>query len=256
MGWFHGSAQKPERRSESARLRSSVISASFWLLSWCRNFRAMALRTQPCIAIEYDRREQRVTVFFHGNFGMNRKRMSRVLASALDHPAHRDKDLAKPFGYGAPFSAAYRSWLHKSGVIELRFPITLTPFGEVLREKDPGFCKKPTLWFFHQQLTADPDRAEAWNYFMGEFRALGSQFSLADLRNGLVMKLSAHDAKHFGPQSKMIPVIARKLLECYTSNDGLGSLNLLKAKNDGSFEFLRTKPEPVFSAAKDLAKAY
>lgn len=141
-------------------------------------------------------------------------------------------------------------------MIELRFPITPTPFGEVLREKDPGFRKEPTLWFFHQQLTADSERAEAWNYFMGEFRATSSQFSLADLRNGLVMKLSAHDAKHFGPQSKMIPVIARKLLECYTADGGLGPLGLVKSHADGSYEFSSKRPGRVFSTVADLRNAY
>ena len=182
--------------------------------------------------------------------------MSRVLDGALKHPAHRDKELAEPFGYGSPFASAYRSWLHKSGVIELRFPITLTRFGEILREKDPGFSKVPTLWFFHEQLTSDPDRAEAWHFFMREFRSMGTRFSAADLRNGLVMKLSAHDAKHFGPQSKMIPVIARKLVECYTTDVGLGPLGLVKSRSDGSFEFSNEEPEKEFSSIESLVQAY
>ncbi|WP_367396949.1 DUF4007 family protein [Ruegeria atlantica] len=182
--------------------------------------------------------------------------MARVLDIALNHPAHRDEELARPFGYGAPFSSAYRSWLHKSGVIELRFPITLTRFGEVLREKDPGFSKEPTLWFLHEQLTADPERAEAWNFFMGEFRSMGSRFSVSDLRNGLVMKLSAHDAKHFGPQSKMIPVIARKLLECYTSQAGLGPLGLVNTLSNTTYEFTSVEPKVEFSSTDDLTRAY
>lgn len=182
--------------------------------------------------------------------------MSSVLDNALSDPAHSDKELAEPFGYGAPFASAYRSWLHKSGVTELRLPVVLTRFGEVLREKDPGFSKVPTLWFFHDQLTSDPERAEAWHFFMREFRSTGMQFSVSDLRNGLVMKLSAHDAKHFGPQSKMIPVIARKLLECYTSDVGLGPLGLVKSRSDGSYEFSNEQPEKEFSSIDSLVEAY
>ena len=182
--------------------------------------------------------------------------MARVLDNALNHSAHRDEELARPFGYGAPFASAYRSWLHKSGVIELRFPITLTRFGEVLREKDPGFGKEPTLWFLHEQLTANPERAEAWHFFMGEFRSMGTRFSVSDLRNGLVMKLSAHDPKHFRPHSTMIPVIARKLLECYTSDVGLGPLGLIKSHSDGSYEFLNEEQEEEFSSTESLVQAY
>ncbi|MEM8971852.1 MAG: DUF4007 family protein [Pseudomonadota bacterium] len=196
-----------------------------------------------------------MTVFFHGNFGMNRERMSDILKTGLQNPTYRDGELAKPFGYGAPFASAYRSWLHKSGVIELRLPIVLTDFGEVLRLKDPGLCEVPTLWYLHQQLTTDPFRAEAWHFFMGEFRSLHPRFSLTDLRNALIMKLSAHDAKHFGPQSKMIPVIARKLLECYTAEVGLGGLELLKPASGEFFEF-SDRTETTYSAPKELSGAY
>lgn len=197
-----------------------------------------------------------VTVFFHGNFGLNRHRMSRLLASALDHPTLRDQELAKPFAYGAPFASAYRSWLHKSGVIELRFPIVLTRFGEVIREKDPTLCKYPTLLYLHQQLTNHPTRAEAWNFFMGEFRSSNPRFSVAHLRDGLVMKLSAHDATHFGPQSKMIPVIARKLLECYTSDAGLGPLNLLTALGTETYEFSEQVSTSTYAKPSELKRAY
>lgn len=182
--------------------------------------------------------------------------MSRILEYALSRPEHRDKQLAEPFGYGAPFAAAYRSYLHKTGVIELRLPVALTQFGEVIRENDPGFSKEPTLWFLHQQLTADPERAEAWHFFMGEFRSMCQRFKVSDLRNGLVMKLSAHDAKHFGPQSKMIPVIARKLLECYTSDAGLGPLGLVKSHTDGSYEFADRISRKDFSSIEDFESAY
>ncbi len=197
-----------------------------------------------------------MTVFFHGNFGMNRERMSCVLKAGLENPTYRDAELAKPFGYGAPFASAYRSWLHKSGVIELRLPITLTNFGEVLCLRDPDFFKAPTLWYLNQQLTTDPVRAEAWHFFMGEFRSLHPRFSVTDLRNALVMKLSAHDAKHFGPKSKMIPVIARKLLECYTAEAGLGDLKLLRSASGETYEFSNGSEIIAFATPTELADAY
>lgn len=182
--------------------------------------------------------------------------MSRLLNKALANSSLRDQDLAKAFGYGAPFSATYRSWLHKTGVIELRFPIVLTSFGEIILNKDPDFSKAPTLWYFHQQLTEHPDRAEAWHFFMGEFRLTSRRFSMTDLRDGLVMKLSAHDPTHFGPQSKMIPVIARKLLECYTSDAGLGSLKLLHTVGTGMYEFSDEASTSTFATPEGLGQAY
>lgn len=197
-----------------------------------------------------------MAVFFHGNFGINRERMYCILKAGLENPTHRDAELAKPFGYGAPFASAYRSWLHKCGVIELKLPMTLTDFGKVLCMNDPGFCKAPTHWYLHQQLTTDPVRAEAWHFFMGQFRSKNARFSVTDLRNALVMKLSAHDATHFGPHSKMIPIIARKLLESYTSQLGLGPLKLLKPASDKTYEFSGELKEIVFSTPIELADAY
>ena len=60
-----------------------------------------------------------MTVYFHGNFGLNRERMAKILYKALRNPEARDKNLAKPFGYNAPFTARYRSWLHKTGMVKL-----------------------------------------------------------------------------------------------------------------------------------------
>ena len=64
-----------------------------------------------------------MTVYFHGSFGLNREYMAGVLQGALAKPKISDKELAKPFGYGAPFSQRYRSWLHKTGITELGLPL-------------------------------------------------------------------------------------------------------------------------------------
>ena len=64
-----------------------------------------------------------MAVYFHGNFGLNRERMSSILMLALENPNWKDKDLAKPFGYKATYASRYRSWLHKTGITELNLPI-------------------------------------------------------------------------------------------------------------------------------------
>lgn len=55
-----------------------------------------------------------------------------------------------------------------------------------------------------------------------------SSFTREALQMALMMKLRSHSEKHFGPDSSMNPVIARKLLECYTQEYALGELGLLE----------------------------
>ena len=196
-----------------------------------------------------------MAVFFHGNFGLDRHRMARLLKVGLENSSFRDKDLAASFGYGAPFASAYRSWLHKTGLIELRFPLTLTPSGQVIWKKDPALSAEATLKFMQQELTDKSQRAEAWYFFAGEFRDAHPQFTKDDLTRALIMTLSAHDATHFGPKSKMIPIIVRKLLECYTSESALGSLGVLEIKENGVFEFTDILPLPKFNTPIELEAA-
>ena len=115
------------------------------------------------------RKEDIMSVLFHGNFGLNREYMSGLLDIALKKPGVKDKDLAKPFGYGAPFGQRYRSWLHKTGVTKMELPMELTPMGEVVYKKDPKFKTLTTQWFFHHELVTDPERSEAWHFFALEF---------------------------------------------------------------------------------------
>lgn len=178
-----------------------------------------------------------MTVFFHGNFGLNRQRMAGLLEKSLANPALGDADLAKPFGYGAPFAAIYRSWLHKTGLTRRRRPISLTDFGEVIVSKDKSLSERATLEFMHHSLTEDPERAEAWHFFFQNFRNSHKVFSTKELRHELMVQLSPHSEKHFGAGSTMIPIIARKLLECYASSEALGPLNLLRNLGSDKFEF-------------------
>ena len=51
-----------------------------------------------------------MTVYFHGNFGLNREYMASVLAASLKDPGATGDEIAAPFGYKAPFTARYKSW--------------------------------------------------------------------------------------------------------------------------------------------------
>ncbi|MEQ9450489.1 MAG: DUF4007 family protein [Pseudomonadales bacterium] len=169
-----------------------------------------------------------MAVLFHGNFALNRKHLAGILQRALKKSKLKDKDLAKSFGYGAPFAARQRSWLHKTGLCELGLPLQLTPVGEVVLEHDPDLESPTTQWVLHHELVEDPERAEAWHFFAKEFLPKHSTFTKDDLLDGLAKKLGPHSMKHFGPGSKLNQQIARKIIQAYTETAGLGDLNLVR----------------------------
>lgn len=197
-----------------------------------------------------------MSVLFHGSFALNRQFMSGLLERALERPELKDKELAEPFGYGAPFGQRYRSWLHKTGVARMGLPIKLTPFGEVIREHDPAFESLVTLWFLHHELVTDPERSEAWHYFAVDFLPRHASFSKEELLDGLTEKLRPHSEQHFGPGSKLNQQILRKIIQVYTEESGLGRLGLLVKDGKG---FKRREPKKIlgpFETPNALANAY
>ncbi len=197
-----------------------------------------------------------MAVYFHGSFGLNREILSRLVALAHENPEWRDRELAEPFGYGTPFAAKHRSWLHKTGLAEVRYPLRLTPMGRVVFAQDPSLESLTTQWFIHHELTEDPVRAETWHFFAREFLPQHERFTRDDLLDGLTMKLRSHSEKHFGPGSQLNKVISAKLLECYMKPHGLGQLEIIR--QDGKHYTRGTPVEPVgpWRSSEDLRQAY
>lgn len=196
-----------------------------------------------------------MTVLFHGNFALDRPRMAGLIERALKNPKLKDKDLAEPFGYAAPFAATYRSWLHKTGLAEMGLPLVLTPMGRVVIDNDPTLEASTSKWFLHHELVTDPERAEAWHYFCLEFLPKHSTFEKDELLAGLAKKLGPHSMEHFGPGSKLNQQIARKILQVYTEPTGLGDLGLI-AKEGGKFRRLSPKKKGPWKTADALKKSY
>jgi hypothetical protein len=196
-----------------------------------------------------------MTVYFHGSFGLNRTYMAKILEAALKSPKLKDKDLGSIFGYGAPFSSRYRSWLHKTGIAELGLPIKLTEFGKIVINKDPELKSMTTQWFMHHELTTDLWRAEAWYFFANEFLPSHKEFEKNELMNGLTEKLKAHDENHFGYGSPLNKVILRKIIECYTADNALGQLGIIHEKG-GKFVVGKIKIKGPWETPERLSKAY
>ena len=171
-----------------------------------------------------------MTVYFHGNFGLNREYMAGVLAASLKDPGATAEEIATPFGYKAPFTARYKSWLNKTGIATAGKTVELTPTGKVVWNNDPALKSLVTQWLLHHELTNSPERAEAWHYFAHDFIKQKETFTLDELRAGLSMKLMTHHPTHFGRDAPMIKVIARKIAQCYTQPEALGGLGLITGK--------------------------
>ena len=106
-----------------------------------------------------------MTVYFHGSFGLNRKYMSGVLATSLKKPNATGDEIAEPFGYKAPFTGRYKSWLHKTGLATKGRKTVLTPVGEVVWENDPKLESLVTQWLLHYELSTDPEPGRSMALF-------------------------------------------------------------------------------------------
>ena len=196
-----------------------------------------------------------MTVLFHGSFALNREYMSGLLDAALKDTTASDKDLAQPFDYGAPFGQRYRSWLHKCGVTEMGLPMQLTPMGEVIRKKDRKFRTLTTQWLLHHELVTDPERAEAWHFFAKDFLPKHARFTQPELVDALTEKLRYHSEQHFGVGSKLNKQIARKIVQVYTEESGLGQLGLIE-KDGKDFVRLKAKPLGPWKTPSQFSAAY
>ena len=196
-----------------------------------------------------------MTVLFHGSFGLNRAYMSGIMKSAMANPKYKDRQLASPFKYGAPFASRYRSWLHKCGMTELGLPMKLTPMGKIVYKKDPALKTITSQWFLHHELVTDPERAEAWHFFVKEFLPQNTSFTKERLLMGLMEKLRIHSEQHFGPGSTLNKTILRKIIEVYTEEHGLGQLGIIKSEGD-RFVTLNPKSKGPWRTTASLEKAY
>ena len=198
-----------------------------------------------------------MSVYFHGTFGLNRSHMAKLLKLSLENPSWQDSQLAEPFGYKAPFAAKVRTWLHYTGITEPRLPVELTSFGNTIYRYDKGLDKIPTLWFMHWTLIESPDRAANWHFFFHEFLPSNRIFTRETLLDALAAKLKVHSEVHFGRNKPMTMAIARKLIECYTLDEALGTLGMLTATTDSKYKSSADiRALGPWSSTEDLAAAY
>lgn len=164
--------------------------------------------------------------------------MVGVLKAVLDDPAAKADDIARPFGYKAPFTNRYKAWLQKTGILK---GVKLTQNGKIIFENDPKLESLITQWFMHHGLTQSSSEAEAWCFFINEFLPQNNTFTRDQLEVSLGMKLMGHSVQHFSKGRPMNKTITRKLLDCYLNKDALGGLNLLKKDKEGNYISLEPK---------------
>ena len=158
--------------------------------------------------------------------------MSGVLAALISRPGASPAEVASNFGYGAPFTGKYKSWLQKTSLLAGK---KLTPYGEVIVKHDPQLNSIVSQWFMHHQLIKNPTDAEAWYFFIQEFLPANPVFTREKLETDLGMKLMSHSVKHFSKGRPMNRVISKKLIDCYLLEEALGGLGMLKQSKEKEF---------------------
>jgi len=173
-----------------------------------------------------------MSVYFHANFNLNSDRLAAILKHLIEQPKLNDEQIAHKFGYKAPFTKRYKSWLKKCGLIKNSTKIELTDYGKIIYKKDPKLEKSITLWYMHSFLASSEENAEAWNYFYHTFLPKNKSFTKSDLSMALSMKLMAHHPSHFGKNAPMIKVITKVLINSYLSEKAFGILHIVDSFED------------------------
>lgn len=172
-----------------------------------------------------------MSVYFHGNFNLNRDRLSGILSYLINEPELNEEEIGGKFGYKAPFTKRYKSWLRKCGILKNSIKVELTDFGKIIYKKDSKLIKEPTLWCMYSHLISSEDVAESWIFFHFTYLMKNESFTKLDVSKALSMKLMKHNPNHFRESAPMIKTITRVLLDSYISKDAFGPLNLIKLKN-------------------------
>lgn len=175
-----------------------------------------------------------MSVYFHANFKLDRSRLADILKLIRDDKKISDENIAKKFGYKAPFTKRYISWLKKCGIIENSNKRILTKYGKVIYKNDPNLQKQPSIWFMHTELTKSEENAEAWCFFYNKYLSLTKTFKKDQLQLAISMKMMPHDPSHFGKNAPMIEVITKVLINSYISESAFGPLNIVES-NNGTF---------------------
>ncbi len=177
-----------------------------------------------------------MSVYFHANFNLDRERLSGVLKSLIERPELTDEQIAKPFGYKAPFTKRYKSWLKKCGLLENTNKVKLTKKGKEIYSKDSDLNKSSTIKYMYNFLVSSEENAEVWHYFHHTFLPNNKEFTKQKLSEAISMKLMPHNPSHFAKNAPMIKVITRILLDSYTSAKAFEPLEFIKFQKEKYFK--------------------
>jgi len=196
-----------------------------------------------------------MSVYFHSNFRLNRERLAGILNYLIENPELNDEQIGKKYGYKAPFTKRYKSWLKKCGIIENSIKVKLTEFGKIIYKKDPKLKKQLSMWYMHSYLSSSEDIGEAWNFFYHTYLPKNKIFKKTELSDALSMKLMAHDTNHFAKNAPMIKVITKILIDSYISEAAFGPLGIVEFKKE-SLHRGRTNIPYKWNSVKTFEKLY
>ncbi|HSR67364.1 MAG TPA: DUF4007 family protein [Acidobacteriota bacterium] len=180
-----------------------------------------------------------MAVFFHGNYGMHRGRMARMVGRLRRFPEATHREIGEFFGYSQAYSARYRSWLHKCGMVLPGRPFELTEWGRVVVEHDRALESQATQWFLHWELVTHPTRAQVWHRFWHDFLDDRSFFQEPQLLRYIADFLRGLSEEEPPGDDRMARSVLNKLIESYTAPQALGQLGLVVTDGD---RFLKGAP--------------
>lgn len=190
-----------------------------------------------------------MAIYFHGNYGMHRGRMARIVARLRRFPEATHREIGAFFGYSQSYAARYRSWLHKCGLVLRGRPFELTEWGRVIVEHDRALESQATQWLLHWELVTHPTRTEVWHRFFHDFLSRRASFSEHELMEFLTGMLGSRRDQPVGSDSRMTRSVMNKLIECYTAPQALGRLGIVveasQSPEGNGLRFLKGVPEAM-----------
>ena len=170
-------------------------------------------------------RRKRMSVGFHHNFVLKRSTLSKSLQAHVSNAKITHYEQMSVIGVGYKAVAGYVGWLHHTGLRDSNTR-EVTELGKLIHRFDPHMLVEGTKWVLHYQL-CQPSEGEStllWRHLINKWLPESISFTRPQFQQSA---------------SEILPKISeRKLrecanitLRCYTEEEGLGSLGILRFEN-------------------------
>jgi len=170
-------------------------------------------------------RRKRMSVDFHHNFVLKRSTLSKALQAHISNAKITHDEQMSVIGVGYKAVAGYVGWLHHTGLRDSTAR-KVTELGKLIHGFDPHMLDEGTKWVLHYQLCrpSEDESTLLWRHLINKWLPENESFSRRQFQQSA---------------SEILPRISEKklrrcaniTLRCYTEEEGLGRLGILRLKN-------------------------